>query len=482
MLRLTFPPSGYSPMPISAHEIAQYTLCRCALYLDHHGPSEHRGQTHAFLSHLQALGRTHEATIASSLPYVPVPVSGSLTERAQYTLDLLKQGTERIYQPVLAHSDLLGIPDFLERIDTPSILGPFSYRPVDVKLSTSAHPEHIASLAFYGLLLGRVQGVIPETGDLILLDGSRATIPLADQAPKVEQAISEVQAIRNGRIELPTLSSECGMCPWGAHCLQVLKANQDLSLLNGLSRGRKGALNGAGYFTLSNIVDADPQALSEVRGIGEKTAERMVVQAEVLLRNEPRRIAVPDLRNEGVELFLDLECAHSTQVIYLIGVLEVGQNGTGQYRAFVAEDAGQEGAMWAEFLDYLNGLPEDLVIYHYHCFEAVHLRKLAGRHGIVEELKNKLLGNLVDLHSVLRASVVLPVYSYGLKSVTKWMGFVWRETGSDAAMSMLWFDLWLSTKDRRYLDLAVEYNEDDCRATRVVREWVGEMGQEEECA
>jgi len=43
-------------------------------------------------------------------------------------------------------------------------------------------------------------------------------------------------------------------------------------------------------------------------------------------------------------------------------------------------------------------------------------------------------------------------------------------------MSMLWFDLWLRTADRRYLELAVEYNEDDCRATKRVKEWVEGVG------
>jgi len=75
---------------------------------------------------------------------------------------------------------------------------------------------------------------------------------------------------------------------------------------------------------------------------------------------------------------------------------------------------------------------------------------------------------------VLKESVVLPLHSYGLKRVAKWMGFESRETESDAAMSMLWFDLWLRTGEKRYLDLAVEYNTDDCRATKRVREWVEE--------
>lgn len=40
-------------------------------------------------------------------------------------------------------------------------------------------------------------------------------------------------------------------------------------------------------------------------------------------------------------------------------------------------------------------------------------------------------------------------------------------------MSMLWFDLWLSTGDREYLESSIRYNEDDCLATKVVKEWLG---------
>ena len=385
------------------------------------------------------------------------------------------RGAERIYQPVLRAPPLLGIPDFLERTEIPSTLGPHSYRPVDVKIASSPHPEHLLQLAFYGLLLGRIQGLMPETGDLILLDGRRETVQLSDHIPQVEEAIVQVEAIQAGREEEPCLSTHCGMCPWEEHCLEILRAKQDLSLLNGLSRGRKGALNGAGYFDLNDIANASPDALAEVRGVGERTAHRMIMQASVLLSNEPAFLSPPLLPRKDVELYLDMEC-QGTQVIYLIGVLEVGPNGAERYQAFVAERPEDEGAMWARFLDYLNALPEGITIYHYHSFESTHLRKLAERHGLEEGLRVKLFDNLIDLHSVLKQSAVLPVYSYGLKSVARWMGFEWREKGSDAAMSMLWFDLWLSAGDRKYLELAVEYNEDDCRGTRKVKHWIEAVG------
>jgi uncharacterized protein len=368
---------------------------------------------------------------------------------------------------------LLGIPDFLELdLSTPIP----SYRPIDVKMASSPKPEHIAQLAFYGLLLGHAQNHIPETGDLILMDGSRETINLHDHIPQVETAIQEIEQIQNGREELPTLSSsECGMCGWREHCLKTLKARKDISLLNGLGRGKKQALNEAGYGDLLDISNANSESLCEVRGVGERTAHRMIMQASVLLENEPEFLSSPLLPRTETELYLDMECQQASQVIYLIGVLECGEREE-EFRPFVAERPEDEGRMWAEFLGYLDGLSNDLTIYHYHHFEATHLRKLAERYGIEKEQEEKLFDNLIDLHRVLKESVVLPVHSYGLKTVAKWMGFEWREIGSDAAMSMLWFDLWLSTGEREFLDLAVEYNEDDCRATKVVREWIEGTG------
>jgi len=488
---LVIPTTMTSPM-ITSHHLTQFTLCPTALYLDHHGPFNEKSDPHPFLEYLQQLGNDHEAAIAAQMPHSPISTEASIPQRANSTLTLMKQGIERLYQPVLLSppllgmkslpgkegllginsllgiNGLLGIPDFLE-LD--SSTPPPSYRPVDVKIASSPKPQHLLQLAFYGLLLGHIQGHIPETGDLIWENGSRETIPLTDSLPEVEAAMQEIVEIQNGREESPTLSSECGMCPWHDHCLEILQARQDLSLLNGLSRGRKGALNRAGYENLRDIANASPEALCEVRGIGATTANRMTMQASVLLQNEPEFLSDPFLPQRKTELYLDMECQQGTQVIYLIGVLECS-GGQEEFKPFVAESPEEEGQMWESFLNYLNSLPDDITIYHYHHFESTHLRKLAERYGMKKEQEDKLFDNLIDLHSLLKQAAVLPVYSYGLKSVAKWMGFEWRETGSDAAMSMLWFDLWLSSGDRKFLKLAVDYNEDDCRATRRVKEWV----------
>ena len=59
-----------------------------------------------------------------------------------------------------------------------------------------------------------------------------------------------------------------------------------------------------------------------------------------------------------------------------------------------------------------------------------------------------------------------------MKPVSKWMGFKYRNTKSSASQSMLWFRLWLDEGKRQYLNDSIVYNEDDCRATRMIKDWI----------
>jgi predicted RecB family nuclease len=131
------------PPHITAHYIRQSVLCPCGLYLDHHRPADERVAAHAFVGRLLQLGCDHERAVAAALPQVTVP-GGPLGKTAGATLRLLREGVERAYHPVLMHHDLVGVPDFLARTDSPSKLGEFPCRPVDVKIARSAGSEHEA--------------------------------------------------------------------------------------------------------------------------------------------------------------------------------------------------------------------------------------------------------------------------------------------------------------------------------------------------
>jgi uncharacterized protein len=111
-------------------------------------------------------------------------------------------------------------------------------------------------------------------------------------------------------------------------------------------------------------------------------------------------------------------------------------------------------------------------VYHYHHYERAAMRQLGARHHVESGRIAQVLTRLRDLHRDLSTSVILPVYSYSLKAVAKHLGHAWRHPDASAAQSMYWYSSWLKTGDRQHLDDAVEYNEDDCRATRILKEWL----------
>lgn len=64
-----------------------------------------------------------------------------------------------------------------------------------------------------------------------------------------------------------------------------------------------------------------------------------------------------------------------------------------------------------------------------------------------------------------------PTFSYGLKQIAKLVGFKWRDEDPSGANSIVWYNQYLETKDEPILKRILEYNEDDCKATRAVKQY-----------
>jgi uncharacterized protein len=94
-----------------------------------------------------------------------------------------------------------------------------------------------------------------------------------------------------------------------------------------------------------------------------------------------------------------------------------------------------------------------------------------------------LRSRLIDVHQRLRRHWLLPVNSYGLKTVAAWLDFHWKQPGVDGARCLLWWRQWRQERQRRdrravsALRLAriFDYNRDDCRATWAVAQWLLEQ-------
>ena len=73
-------------------------------------------------------------------------------------------------------------------------------------------------------------------------------------------------------------------------------------------------------------------------------------------------------------------------------------------------------------------------------------------------------------NQTLRKSTEWRTHSYGLKTLAQHLGFEWRDSSLSGAASIEWFHQWTETGDEEIRLRILEYNEDDCRATRVPRD------------
>ena len=64
----------------------------------------------------------------------------------------------------------------------------------------------------------------------------------------------------------------------------------------------------------------------------------------------------------------------------------------------------------------------------------------------------------------------------GLKTLARYLGFEWRDTDPSGAASIEWFYKWTETADEAVRQRILKYNEDDCGATRVLRDALEDMG------
>jgi predicted RecB family nuclease len=76
-------------------------------------------------------------------------------------------------------------------------------------------------------------------------------------------------------------------------------------------------------------------------------------------------------------------------------------------------------------------------------------------------------------------TAALPIESYTLKLIAKWLGFEWRNSAANGAQAICWYSQWLETSDPQFLNDIVLYNEDDCLATYRVKDWLTQFLSEQ---
>ena len=478
--------------------LLQYQRCSRRAYLDTHRDRTEADPPSDYLQKIKQDSAEHRRSVLED--YVgfqrPEYTRGDWRAGAQATATLMAAGADYIVGGVLIGAIepdvyLVSCPDILVKQGGWSLWGDWQYAPVDIKLGKKPKLDYQIVATYHAYVLAHTQGNWPHESWLALREGRYHSVDLDQQLPKFGEALNAClldlrQAVAP---EVFISHSRCDLCHWFSQCYQAASATAHLSLLPGVTPARYSHLKAQTLTTLTDLAQAHPKQLAYLPGFRDTVAEKLIHQAQATLYNQAiaRTPADPaeafvlspqDLPSADIELYFDIEAAPDVDVIYLHGVLVVDhRQQTEQFHALLAESPEQEQDAWEQFLDLVLQYPQ-APIYHFCPYEAQTARKLTQLYHCLGPVDlQKLLRRFVDIHWCVTEAVTLPVESYALKHIARWMGFEWRDSDANGAQSICWYNDWLTTGDRTHLDAILRYNEDDCRATYHVKHWLTQFAQ-----
>ena len=455
---------------IRASQVAQVTKSPFVLWADEHAPTNKKDSASAFQEMLFAKGDEHEQAVinqdfadATELAYTDAR-EGFLS-----VLNELFAGTKLLTQTPLfyAPEGLRGRPDVLMRVDGESVFGAYHYVVKEIKYAKNLKDHHRLQAAYYTYLLGLIQGRTPKYFTLINYDQEEFTYPFEEYKEQLFAAIAQAKEVLSQ--ETPPLPVYGEAWPWEEYSKELAVANDDVSQVYRLGRSVRERLQAVGIFTLADLAQADASQVLAVNGVGKATYTRWMRHVQALRSDEPVWVRKPSFPRASQELFFDVEGDTELGIDYLYGLLD-GDD----FVYFWADKPDDEQLLWEEFLSYVDSLPVDTVIYYYTSYERQSLARMRARYGCADALWKKLSGMLVDLFPLLRQAVVLPLASYSIKPVAQYLGFSWRAVDASGANSLEWYARYLQGEDS-FKQKLLAYNEDDVRATRVVKQWLAKQ-------
>jgi predicted RecB family nuclease len=447
-----------------------------------------KGREHeaAYLAHLVATGKTvEEIQLEPDLDW----------ERAAHeTVEAMRSGVDVVYQAVLVDDGWRGVADFLMRTETPSELGPWSYEAYDTKLARRAKPAYVLQLCFYDEQVGRIQGRAPERIHVVLGNGETASFR-AEEFGAYYRRMRErlVEFIEAGRPTTPYPNDHCGICDFLPVCDAWWDEVDHLTRVAGIQRRQVERLSAAGITTLESLGrgSAEPPA-----GMNAETYAKIRRQAglqlwarengrdrfELLEPEADTGLALLPDPSPG-DLFFDFEgnpfWDQQGSLEYLWGILDSDR----LYTALWAHDHEGEREAFETFVDLVHSrLADDpaMHVYHYAGYEITALKRLMGRYGTREAELDDLLrrGVFVDLYRVVRNGVRVSRRGYGLKELESFLDFERQAEVKDGGSSIVMFEEWMQNRDDSLLDAIAAYNEEDCVATLLLRDWLLERRAE----
>ncbi len=406
-----------------------------------------------------------------------------LDEAFLATVELMKQG-KNIYKPVLMHHHWVGEPDFIEARPISELkdfgekvrksnFGDWYYVAYDIRNDPELRDEYKFPLVFASLILENIQGIRPAEAVIINADGETRSFLIEPFLDRFNFTLQEIEKVLNGEKPVPFLKGGCKRSPWFSICEQDSRGCDDVSLIHGISQRDQKELYEIGIKTLKDMAEADLSWLRDsLSSWNFDKLVRLHNQAQVLVSDQPLIIQKYNFPEAETEIYFDVESDPTQGTDFLFGLLiKKADRKTPSFEYYLAKNKKDEEKIWQDFLKFLEK-QENFVLYHYGYYEKHVLNRLEKRYGPQSDLMRKFRENSLDLYYITTGSVVLPLYFYSLKDVAGYAGYKWQDEGAGGGEAVLWYDQWLQTQKKEFLNKLIKYNEDDARATMMVKEWL----------
>ena len=413
------------------------------------------------------------------------------------TADAIAEKVPVLYQPAFLATEricgtdveIVGVPDYL-------ILDGDGYVIRDSKMARRIdeenHPEILLQVQLYGWLFEKCCGTAPKGLQVHCGTGEIVTIPYDGGATALRE-LERLLAIKQLTAEPyePVGWTKCLGCGFIDRCWAQAEKNCDVALVYCVDQSLARTLHCQGIRTRKELLaNFDATSLAELKRpygnreqrVG-KTAERILRFADAMEKKQEIVLAAPAIPPHKNYVMFDLEGMppHLDELdkIYLWGAQVFGENPS-EFKVALSgfgADGDREG--WIGFLDKAKLIFEtygDIPWVHWAPYEETYLRRYAGRFGDLGGIASRVARNLLDLLTVTRESVVLPLPSFSLKVVEDYVGFERTESEYGGAWAMATFIEATETSDegkrKELMDKIVAYNKEDLDATWAVFQWL----------
>ena len=403
----------------------------------------------------------------------------------------------RLKYPLIENRIIKGNLPLLRKTSGESIWGNFSYQPVLARQGKKLTREHRLILTMAGLLIKNLQKSKVSTGLILHKENENITmekIRLTEMMNKelIDSLLSLEKDIES-KTPPPITSNrkKCTLCSWRKDCESVAIKQGNLSELSGIGAKRELLLMKIGIKNIEELSKIKHYKLREkLENFGKQhgdISKQIIMQSQSQMTNKAIRIkpkvVMNNFKNAKGFFIYDIESDPDIKHDFLHGFIRLPKSINNdidftkiKYSPLLNLKKSNESLLWKRITRKLNN-NNDFPILHYGETEPISLLKLGERQGAHPQEINALKKRFIDIHLLIRENWCLPVSNYGLKSISEWIGFEWKQKNVDGARALLWWRQW--TKSRklnkiysRNLNSIFEYNRDDCLATLIIAKWL----------